>query len=96
MISTKGAPWSGLEREGCGWWVDHGVDALATALRAAMAMSPDALGSMGLRGRKWMTRDFAWDRVARDMLDVYSWISAKAKIRRRPCDSSSRNEHTLD
>jgi glycosyltransferase involved in cell wall biosynthesis len=21
VISTKGAPWSGLEREGCGWWI---------------------------------------------------------------------------
>src|SRR5262249_30544183 len=21
-ISTKGAPWSGLEEEGCGWWID--------------------------------------------------------------------------
>lgn len=25
VISTKGAPWSGLETNACGWWIEHGV-----------------------------------------------------------------------
>ena len=31
--------------------------------------------AMGGKGREWMMRDFSWDRVAHDMLDVYVWLS---------------------
>lgn len=74
VISTKGAPWAGLETERCGWWVDHGVDSLAAALRTAMVLPSGELRAMGARGRAWMARDFGWDRIAHDMLNVYSWL----------------------
>jgi glycosyltransferase involved in cell wall biosynthesis len=79
VISTKGAPWSGLEREGCGWWIDHGAEALAAALAHAMALPREVLKAMGDKGRAWMARDFSWDRVARDMLDVYLWLARSAQ-----------------
>ncbi len=78
VIATKGAPWSGLEDEGCGWWIDHGVEPLAAALSRAMEMPREALKAMGARGRAWMARDFSWDRVARDMLDMYRWLALGA------------------
>jgi glycosyltransferase involved in cell wall biosynthesis len=77
-ISTKGAPWSGLKGEGCGWWIDHGVEPLAAALAHAMALPSEALKAMGDKGREWMARDFSWDRVARDMRDVYLWLARGA------------------
>jgi glycosyltransferase involved in cell wall biosynthesis len=76
VIATKGAPWHGLTREACGWWIDHGVEALVAALTEAMTMGPERLQEMGTRGRKWMARDFSWDRIAREMLDVYYWLSS--------------------
>jgi glycosyltransferase involved in cell wall biosynthesis len=79
-ISTKGAPWSGLESEGCGWWIDHGVEPLAAALAHTMALPRGALKAMGDRGREWMAQDFSWDRVARDMLDVYLWLARSAEL----------------
>ena len=78
MISIKGAPWRGLEREGCGWWIDHGAEPLAAALAHAMTLPREALRAMGDKGRKWMARDFSWDRVAHDMLDVYLWLARGA------------------
>ena len=78
-ISTKGAPWSGLESEGCGWWIDHGVEPLAAALAHAMALPREALKAMGDKGREWMARDFSWDRVAHDMLGVYLWLARSAE-----------------
>jgi glycosyltransferase involved in cell wall biosynthesis len=78
-ISTTGAPWGGLESEGCGWWVDHGVESLAATLAHAMALPREALRAMGDKGRKWMVRDFSWHRVARDMLDVYLWLARGAE-----------------
>lgn len=74
-ISTKGAPWSGLDRQGCGWWIDNGIEPLAAALAHAMALPRETLKAKGEKGREWMVRDFSWDRVARDMLDVYRWLA---------------------
>ena len=74
VICTKGAPWRGLEDERCGWWIDHGVEPLAEALGNAMSLPREMLNEMGRRGRAWMVRDFSWDRVARDMTTVYSWL----------------------
>jgi glycosyltransferase involved in cell wall biosynthesis len=73
-IVTKGAPWSGLVTEDCGWWVDHGLAPLASAMRAAMRTTPAELQAMGDRGRAWVARDFTWTRVATDMLAVYDWL----------------------
>jgi glycosyltransferase involved in cell wall biosynthesis len=74
VIATKGAPWSGLDARGCGWWIDHGVETLAAALAHAMSLPPETLRAMGAKGRAWMARDYSWDRIARDMLDVYCWL----------------------
>ena len=79
VISTKGAPWSGLESEGCGWWIDHGVGPLTVALANAMTMPRETLKAMGGIGRRWMAKDFGWDRIAHDMLDVYLWLSRSAE-----------------
>jgi glycosyltransferase involved in cell wall biosynthesis len=74
VISSKGAPWSGLEIEGCGWWIDHGVASLTAALTRAMETPSERLNAMGAKGRAWMRRDFSWDRVAVEMLGVYEWL----------------------
>ena len=73
VICSKGAPWSGLETHGCGWWVDHGVDALEVALREALAKSREELAAMGTRGRVWVSDAFAWQAIASEMLAVYRW-----------------------
>jgi glycosyltransferase involved in cell wall biosynthesis len=75
VITTKGAPWQGLQREGCGWWVDHGVEALAAALTEATAMPRETLKAMGAQGRAWMRRDFSWHLTGQKMLDVYGWLA---------------------
>jgi glycosyltransferase involved in cell wall biosynthesis len=77
-ISTKGAPWRGLESEACGWWIDHGVEPLVAALESAMALPRERLRRMGANGRAWMARDFSWDRIANDMLDVYRWLAGSS------------------
>jgi len=74
VISTKGAPWAGLQTERCGWWIDHGVEPLAAALRHALQIGHDERAAMGARGRVWMARDFGWDRIAADMIEVYRWL----------------------
>lgn len=73
-IVSKGAPWSGLEREGCGWWIDHDVPTLQAALTHAMAQSADILQAMGAQGREWMRREYGWMSVAQRMTAAYAWL----------------------
>jgi glycosyltransferase involved in cell wall biosynthesis len=73
-ITTKGAPWSGLERESCGFWIDQGVEPLVVALRHATRLGPLKLAEQGARGRAWMLRDFSWDKIAEQMANVYRWL----------------------
>jgi glycosyltransferase involved in cell wall biosynthesis len=74
VVVTKGAPWGGVVREHCGWWIDIGVDPLVRTLRDALATSESQLAEMGARGRDWMKRDFSWDDVGRKMAGAYSWV----------------------
>ena len=75
VISTKGAPWAGLETHRCGWWIDHGVEPMSEALRQAIELPDAERARMGARGREWMSQDYSWASVASEMLDVYRWLS---------------------
>jgi glycosyltransferase involved in cell wall biosynthesis len=80
VIATRGAPWSGLVEERCGWWIEHGVEPLAVALADAMARPADELSVMGARGRAWMARDYSWSRAGRDVVELYSWLTGAAAV----------------
>lgn len=77
VICTQGAPWEGLATERCGWWIEHGPQALTAALLAATAIEGETLRKMGARGREWMQRDFSWDRIAAEMEGVYDWLAGR-------------------
>lgn len=77
-IVTKGAPWRGLDERRCGWWIDHGVDALAAALGQAMALSDAARAEAGARGRDWIRDEFSWGPIGRRMRAVYDWLGGFA------------------
>ena len=59
-ITTKGAPWEGLETHGCGWWTDVAAASLRAALADCASRSRGELAEMGARGRAWMLSDFTW------------------------------------
>ena len=63
-ITTKGAPWEGLEKHGCGWWTEVDAVSLRAALADCAARSREELAEMGARGRDWMLADFTWRNCA--------------------------------
>lgn len=73
VITTRGAPWADLERYGCGWWIDIGVEPLVHALREALALSDDERDVMGKFGREYVRR-FDWHDIARQTIEVYRWV----------------------
>ena len=73
-IVSQGAPWAGLEKEGCGWGIPNNIESLKSTLSTAMTLSENDLKAMGSRGRLWMERDFSWDRIAILMEEGYKWL----------------------
>jgi glycosyltransferase involved in cell wall biosynthesis len=73
-IVTKGAPWEGLEKNQCGWWIDIGLDPLVAGLEAALAYSTDELAAMGCGGRQWMVKDYSWRQIGQKMDRTYRWL----------------------
>ena len=74
VIASKGTPWSGVETHGCGLWIENDPATLAAAIER---MSRMALREMGERGRRWMEQEFAWETVAREMLQLYGKLLLK-------------------
>jgi glycosyltransferase involved in cell wall biosynthesis len=68
-------PWEDLERHGCGWWIEIGVEPLVEALRAATEMSDRERQEMGRRGRQLIGNDYTWDAAATRITDVYRWLT---------------------
>ena len=74
VIATKGAPWSELETNKCGWWVDIGVDPLIAALSDATSLSDNERFEMGKRGRKLIEEKYTWDSAAEKMIEGYKEV----------------------
>lgn len=74
VVVSQGAPWSGVESHGVGWWPAIGDEPLLAALRPAMARQRSSLSAMGDSGRLWMQRDFSWLGVAEKIKSTYSWL----------------------
>ena len=73
VITTRGTPWDGLLRHGCGWWVDPTVDALSETLQQAMEMDDLAHSSMEQKARAY-AQEFDWGSIAHQTIEVYRWI----------------------
>jgi glycosyltransferase involved in cell wall biosynthesis len=77
-IVTRGAPWAGLDTEGCGWWIEAGLSPLVEALRSAMREPEEELARRGARGRAWMARAYGWPAIGEQMAATYRWLVSGA------------------
>jgi glycosyltransferase involved in cell wall biosynthesis len=76
VIATRGAiAWEVLRTERIGWWVNPDLASLECALLAATSLSPAGLAEMGGRGRALIHRDYRWGPIARQTLELYSWLA---------------------
>lgn len=74
VITTTGAPWSGITVHRCGWWIEPTVNKLAGALREATRTDAEEMTQMGERGAEWVAGEFTWESVAQRFGDLYGWI----------------------
>lgn len=79
VITTTNAPWAGLEKKRCGWWIPLNQKRLADSMAHAMSLPRAELWKMGSRGRAWVKTDFAPEQVAAKMRDVYLWCAGRTE-----------------
>ena len=90
VITTKGTPWSELEAEKCGRWIDLPAEgsspsdwrALVTALKEMMSMSDEERRQMGGRGRKLVEEKYTWEAVVKEMVKGYGEVLS-LKVKRK-------------
>ena len=80
VIATKSTPWSGLQTNRCGWWVEGDEVSLFEQLKVALSLPERQLVDMGQRGKKWMQKDFSWETACKKTLEAYEWIENKGKL----------------
>lgn len=78
IIATRGAPWASVVERHCGWWIEPTVEALATTLIEAMALSDAERRAMGDRGRTLVRERFDWPAIAAKMTTLYEWMLGRA------------------
>ena len=79
VITTTGAPWADIETWCCGWWVQPGVDGVASAMVAAMNTPREELSEMGQRGVQLVKKKYSWDQIGRDALEAYQWMLGQSQ-----------------
>lgn len=79
VIAGTGTPWNGLLEHGCGWWIENRVETLTETLRETLSTPKRELAEMGAKGREWMRKDFAWERLAAEMIEVCEWTLGGGK-----------------
>ena len=75
VITTTATPWSVLQRDRSGWWVEPAVDSLARAIREATTESPTQLAERGRRGRDYVRDHFDWGGIGQRMDACYAWVT---------------------
>lgn len=73
-ISTKGAPWSGLEPRGAGFWIDNTLSELASTITKLSEMD---LAQVGANGRAWMEAEFSPKAMGLAFADLYRRLARK-------------------
>jgi glycosyltransferase involved in cell wall biosynthesis len=60
-----------------GWWIDIGVEPLKKALVEAIQISEAERLAMGRNGRKLIEEKYSMQSVAKQMVQLYSWVLTK-------------------
>jgi glycosyltransferase involved in cell wall biosynthesis len=72
-VVTRTCPWSEIERQECGLWVEQSAPAIADALRR-LADDPVARRRMGARATTFARERYGWDAIAPVMSRLYAGL----------------------
>jgi glycosyltransferase involved in cell wall biosynthesis len=91
VITTKGAPWSDLQRYNCGWWVDASAEAIEAAIRDALKKGPERLEDMGTNGKALIEKKYSWFEVGLKTYHLYRDLISKRNFSNLDARSKFKN-----
>ena len=74
VMASLGTPWEELNNQHCGWWCDRTPENIAQVMRQVLDLSAQELDAMGERGKAMAKANFAAEKVARKVMQLYSWL----------------------
>jgi glycosyltransferase involved in cell wall biosynthesis len=74
VLTTKGTPWSELESNNCGFWVDNTDLGIKKGILQILQSSEEELKEMGLRGKKLISEKYLWSKCSQKTSEMYQWI----------------------
>ena len=74
VLATKGTPWSELESNNCGFWVDNTDLGIKKGILQILQSSEEELKEMGLRGKKLISKKYLWSKCSQKTSEMYQWI----------------------
>lgn len=78
VVTTKGAPWSDIEKYNAGRWVEIGVEPLKEGLLSLMKLSDSEREERGKNGRRLIEEKYTDKLSALKMYELYEWIINKS------------------
>ena len=75
VMASLGTPWEELNTVGCGWWTDRSPENIATVMHQVLEMPMEDLLTMGKKGRELVHRKYTAPQVARQMQQLYEWLT---------------------
>ena len=77
VITTKATPWEELNTYNAGWWIEIGVESLASTMLKAMQMNNADRKQMGQNGRNLIIEKYSIESVVQKLIQLYDWVLGK-------------------
>lgn len=74
VITTTNAPWSCLNEDKCGWWIDLSIENLQKTLVDSMSLSDEERHELGKKSRKCIITRYSAESVAKKTYRLYEWV----------------------
>lgn len=74
VITTKSTPWSELECNNCGWWVNRSEESFREVFLELFSKNTDELVEMGRNGIELVEKHYTWPRIVAQSLQIYKWV----------------------
>lgn len=79
-VLTNNCGFPEAARAGAAMEVPSSLEGIMEGLGAMLGRSPDDLASMGVRARAFVSDEYGWDRICRQLEEVYSWMRGGSKV----------------
>jgi len=74
VLTTQGTPWSELNTNNCGLWVENNEKGIRNGLLQVLEMTRSDLKNMGIQGRTLVEEKYLWSKITLKTIEFYEWV----------------------